>query len=145
MGKRPPATPEQRAEAVAIYADHGPTEAAKLTGWNKGTVTKWAQAAGVETVANERTRQATEAASAAWAARRARLADETGRVAEKALTKVEVFLDGEKAKAASDTSAAFARLIDKAQLLSGAATSRSEHVEKDHMDRAIEELLEKAS
>ena len=54
-------TPEQRAEALAVYETHGPTEVTARFGIPKGTVAGWAKASGVRTVRNETTRAAVEA------------------------------------------------------------------------------------
>jgi transposase-like protein len=54
-------TPEQRAEALALYETHGPSAVTEQLGIPKGTVTGWAKEAGVRTVRTSRTREATEA------------------------------------------------------------------------------------
>lgn len=67
-------TEAQRAEAIELYRTEGPSAVAKKLGILKGTVTKWAKAAGVETVSVATTRAGTEAASAYAKRRRAELA-----------------------------------------------------------------------
>lgn len=59
-----------------------------------------------------------------WEERRAGLCARMGEVAEKALTVVSDALDEGQTRKASDASAALARLVDKAQLLSGGSTAR---------------------
>lgn len=54
-------TPEQRAEALALYETDGPTAVTARFGIPKGTVTGWAKANGTRTVRTERTRDAVEA------------------------------------------------------------------------------------
>lgn len=54
-------TPEQRAEAIELYRTEGPTAVEKKLAIPKNTVVRWAVKAGVRTVRNERTREATEA------------------------------------------------------------------------------------
>ena len=66
-------TPEQRSEAVELYRAHGPTHVEKLLGIPKGTVTRWAKEAGVETVSVSTTREATQAASVYAKSRRQEL------------------------------------------------------------------------
>src|SRR4051794_39354750 len=62
---------EQKAQALAIYRDHGPAEAARQTGINKGTIGWWAHRAGLKSVGAARTRAATESAQAVAAKKRA--------------------------------------------------------------------------
>ena len=75
-------TEDEKAEALRIYEEHGPTAAQKQTGIPKGTITRWAKAAGVETVSAENTRKATEAIQLTNAERRARLAERLYGIAE---------------------------------------------------------------
>lgn len=57
-------TPSQRAQAVALYREHGPTQAARRTGIPKSTISRWAKAQGVRTAAvSPRTAAATAASS----------------------------------------------------------------------------------
>lgn len=67
-------TEAQRAEAIELYRTDGPSAVEKKLGVLKGTVTKWAKAAGVETVSVSITRAGTEAASVYAKARRTELA-----------------------------------------------------------------------
>lgn len=67
-------TEAQRAEAIELYRTEGPSAVEKKLGILKGTVTKWAKAAGVETVSVAVTRAGTEAASVYAKARRQELA-----------------------------------------------------------------------
>ena len=72
--QRPKYTQEQRDQALNLYRTEGPTAVEKQFGIPKGTVTRWAKAAGVETVSVSITRAGTEAASVYAKARRAELA-----------------------------------------------------------------------
>jgi len=54
-------TETQRAEAVELYRTQGPTAVQDQLGIAKGTVAGWAKEAGVRTVRNERTYEATQA------------------------------------------------------------------------------------
>lgn len=54
-------TPEQRAEALALYETHGPSAVTARFGIPKTTVASWAKNAGVRTVRTETTRAAVEA------------------------------------------------------------------------------------
>lgn len=82
-------TDEKKAEALRIYEEHGPTAAQKQTGIHKATVSKWAKAAGVATVATENTRKATEAAQVNNAERRAKLVERLYGLAEASVELVE--------------------------------------------------------
>lgn len=54
-------TPEQRAQALALYETDGPTAVQEQMGIPKTTVASWAKNAGVRTVRTESTRAAVEA------------------------------------------------------------------------------------
>lgn len=82
-------TDEERAEALRIYEEQGPTAAQKQTGIHKATVTKWAKAAGKATVATQNTRKATEAAQVNNAERRAKLVERLYGLAEASVELVE--------------------------------------------------------
>lgn len=66
-------TESQKAEALDLYRDEGPTAVQKTLGIPKGTVTRWAKEQGIETVSVERTRAGTEAAAVYSKARRQEL------------------------------------------------------------------------
>lgn len=142
MGRRT-YTPEQKAEALALYAEIGGAEAARRTGISKGTLQSWAHRAGVHSVATERTEAAVKAMQAQWAERRAVMIDEIGAVAHMALMRAEQCITRENpsGRDAKDFATTMAILIDKAQLLTGDATSRHETVVTDQLDREIAALL----
>ena len=69
-------TPDDRARALSVYREHGPSEAARQFGMSKSTVTRWAKAEGVSSAEPaERTRAATQAAQMTAKQRRAKLKD----------------------------------------------------------------------
>lgn len=89
-------TTDQKNRAIAIYREHGPSEAARRCGVHKSTVTRWAQAAGVKTtVVQSRTAAATEAASVDARALRLKIAGLTLTGAEKVLEIIYRRLDDE--------------------------------------------------
>jgi hypothetical protein len=116
--------PDVKAEALAVYLDHGAAEAARQTGIPNGTIRSWAHRDGVATVAAQNTRAATEAARVQWEQRRLELADEIGEAAEEALNLVDAALQEGDAHAAKAAAVTVGVLIDKAELLSGRATKR---------------------
>lgn len=134
-----------KAKALELYAEHGPSHVEREMGIPKGTVSKWAQAAGTETRFLENADARVKASCLRWAERRADLVDRMGAVAEAALERVEANLfetervrvgfddDGDPefdvrytANSAKGYATTMAILIDKAQLLSGDATARTE-------------------
>lgn len=82
MADRRTYTPAEKAEALKLYETEGPTAVLKQLGIPKGTTARWAQAAGIGTVRNERTREATEAASLDARARRQRIVANQHRITE---------------------------------------------------------------
>lgn len=69
-------TDEQRDQALALYLEHGTTEAARRTGIPKGTVASWARRAGVETrTVPPQTEAAVESSALAAEQRRLELAE----------------------------------------------------------------------
>lgn len=131
-------TPDQRATALELYAEAGPSAVEATLGIPKGTVTGWAKAAGIRTFRNERTAAAVEALTTDAAARRARLAERLLTVAERAV-------DHELAKLATadlrDIVGARTRAIHDHQLLAGEATARSE---QQHTDATRDAVVEEA-
>lgn len=73
MADRRTYTDTEKAEALKLYETEGPSAVEKQLGIPKGTVAYWASSSGVRTVRNERTREATEAASLDARARRQRI------------------------------------------------------------------------
>ena len=83
MADRRTYTAREKAEALKLYETHGPSAVEKQLGIPKGTVAYWAQRAGVRTVRNERTREATEAASLDARARRQQIVANQMAITEK--------------------------------------------------------------
>lgn len=71
---------EEKAEALRIYEDHGPSAVLRDLGIPKGTVSRWAKAAGIGTVRNEKMAEAREAADNDSATLRAIAANQSIRV-----------------------------------------------------------------
>lgn len=120
-------TDQQRTDATALATEVGVSEAARRVGVDKATISRWCKAAGVATLHTESTAAAVDAKRLAWEERRTDLAHEQGRIAAKALELTEQCLDRRKFSDARAAATTMAILTDKAQLLTGAATSRSEH------------------
>ncbi len=132
-------TPEQKAEALRLYAEVGPSEAARQTGIPKSTVESWARRTGARTVATEQTRAATEAVRAESLATRERIRSKVlqraDRVLDRMVEQYEEFVgkDGDHAiykeppgDALRNMAIAFATLLDKYRLEMGESTARAE-------------------
>lgn len=63
-------TEDEKAEALRIYEEHGPSVAARETGIPKGTIAAWARRGGVRTSAPQNMREANEAQAENFKARR---------------------------------------------------------------------------
>lgn len=119
-----PVPPETRAAALdRLRAGDKLGDVARDLEVNPSTVSRWAKAAGVTVVASEQTANATRAAQTKWAERRGSLIDEMGLVAAELLQKARRAEDARQAQGFATSVAIF---VDKAQLLSGSATSRYE-------------------
>ena len=123
-------TPEQRQPFLDQLADGGSATAiAKAAGVTTRTLYRWAKDAGIDVAGRHTTPPKTEAANEAtrqaWAARRVDLADRIGVAVDKALDACVTALDSGQARNAQSAAITLGTLIDKAQLLSGAATSRT--------------------
>lgn len=128
---------DERAAALDLYCSRGGAYAEAETGIKRATIRQWAKRAG-RVYTGERAASltaATAAMSDEWALRRATLANRLGGQA----TNVADLIDGLLAAAsfapaaalrtARDAAAVLNTLVANAQLLSGAATSRSENIE----------------
>lgn len=134
-------TPEQRDEAVAVYAAEGMAAAHHATGVPKPSIKRWADEARVTAPErSEQTRAATEARRLEWSERQPAVVAGFAELAE-----VCVFLAIEHAKEgrttkARDLATTAAVSVDKAALLSGEPTERRELTERrDAMLRAAKE------
>lgn len=135
---RPRYTVEQRAEALALYRDHGPREAARRVGCKPSTIVGWAKDAGVRTFGSTQTAAATEKIKVTMEARRAKLAERLLEVAANLVERID-----STRTAAGDARALAIPVgifVDKSQLLSGAATSRPETVEPAERARRLAEV-----
>lgn len=132
MTRRRTYTDEQKAEALALYAEVGPAEASRRTGIASGTIASWASrtASGdggtLATKRVEHQQANVESLKAKWAERRLVMVDEIGTVAHMALAQVQEAVLTGKGRDAKDFATTMAILVDKAQLLGGDATQRQE-------------------
>lgn len=147
-------TDEQKAEALALYVEAGPTAVAVQLGIPKQTVQQWARADGLRTVRNERTAEAVEAARVDRELTRERLRDA---MLAKALDLIDRMDDehidfrGKDAKRVTfpkpspsgcqSYATAAAILLDKVRLELGEVTGRTEVRSTDQLDAEIEQLL----
>lgn len=129
--RKPPVSKARRREYLNRVLNGEPAEAvAKAARVNKTTLYRWAKAEGIDLSARhgaapEKTAAATFGAHRAWAARRAELVDAAGAAAERALHGCLTALDDGSYRDAQSAATTFGILVDKAQLLSGGATSRN--------------------
>lgn len=124
---------EVRERAVELYAEHGTSVTARILqeeGFRvpPNTVAQWASRAGVVRSTSERTRAATTVSAERWALRRVRLADELGEIAEMVAKAMKTAIGEDQLSKARDGAGTLAIAIDKAQLLSGDPTRRTETV-----------------
>lgn len=143
-----------RETALKLYVEDGPGAAAKETGISRSTISKWATRAGVADDRTKSTQKATEAAAAEAARQREQIKVECRRQALEMIRRLgirhEYFVGKEGTRrdldlpTASDVreySVAIGVLIDKAELLDGRATDRTETRSVDQLDREIDKLL----
>lgn len=148
-------TVEERAEAVALVAEHGLAHTWRETGIPKPTLARWADEAGVERTGTEKTRAATDAL-------RERHAHLRESVRLELLEKVADLLDrmdaphvefkgkdSEKveypiapAGAVQNYATSVGILIDKYRLEIGEATGRTESWTNDHADHEARDIAE---
>lgn len=147
-------TDDQRAEALALYVEHGPSETARQTGIPKATVAAWARRGSVHTEhTSEKTQAATEQAAANARAKREQLKRDLLDKAVDLLARMdqphqefvgvkgnEVIYDRAPAVAVKAYATSVGILIDKLRLEEGTATSREEHVNVSEVDRELERL-----
>lgn len=117
-------SPEQRQQALELYRKHGAATAGQQLGIPAGTIRRWASENGERTLRRETSQASIDATKLRWEERRQTLIHDMGRVAQKALQTCEDGLDTGKTRDAQAAATTLAILIDKAQLLSGGATSR---------------------
>jgi hypothetical protein len=134
----------KRSEALQLLRDQvGTQETARRTGVPAPTLSRWAAAEGIESPNAERTASANEATRLAWVQRRGQLVDRLGDVSAELLEKAR----NADAREAQAFMTAVAIGVDKAQLLSGSATSRHEVLDaqrrRERVDRLQDELAER--
>jgi hypothetical protein len=130
---------EQREAALALLRDGvGTQETARQTGIPAQTLSRWSKAEGIVSPNAEQTASANESVRLAWAQRRGALTDRLGSIIEGLLDRVEE--DGTPAKDVRDYVWSAAVLTDKAQLLSGSATSRHEVLDAQRRRERVERM-----
>lgn len=142
-------TDAERRDLVAIADERGPAYVSAEFGVKPDTIRQWRKRLGIPSSQNrlDKLNKGQQAQVMEWAVRRVRLANRYGEVAEKALDKADGALDTiALAQFAGIFSNVSIRFADKAQLLSGAATSRTENVEtlRGEADEIMRELEEQA-
>lgn len=121
-------TEEQKAEALDLYSTTGPTAVQKKLGIPKATVASWARRTGVQTVRNEKTHAATQAASIDAAATRQLVASNTIDAARLATAKIRERLATEAGEMPlKDLSIVAGVLIDKHAVLTRMDADANEH------------------
>lgn len=131
MAKRRSYGESERAEALRLYREHGPAEAARKTGIPSNTIRSWALRAGEGLSRQDTARANVAAARLTWAQRRAEVAVRSGEMAAGLLERAE----GAKPRDARDLMASFKIALDAAQLLDGAATERVEISASERVER----------
>lgn len=140
---------DQKADALDMLRN-GDTlaDTHRATGIPKQTISRWATRAGIDVV---RPRQNIERAQQAnenrWAELRETVANEAGGTARRILAIITAALDAGELEVksvhqAKDAATTMAILADKAQLLTGEATSRHEHVAPERTPEQEEQLAE---
>lgn len=144
---KPRHTPEQKQEAIDLATTVGKAEAARRTGISPGTIGSWLTRAGLSNADPEGRAQRITVAQETWVERRADLGNRMGEIASDALEAIAERLADGKTSGVRDLSATLAVLVDKAQLLSGAATARTEATATEPAashDTAIEDARNRA-
>lgn len=131
--------PEVREEAVRRVVEGDSTKGvARAMNLAQSTVSKWCRDAGV--VPTTTKKLAVEGARLRWEQVRVELAHDMGQSAQKVLAKTMSKVNDDKLREAQSGGILLGILIDKAQLLTGAATSRSEHSPSE-IDAEIKKLV----
>lgn len=116
-------TPEQREEALRLYVEHGPAEAARRLGIPAATVRSWAKRAAKTSPRAQVATAGAEAARRSWSQRKHEVALLAGQEAEAIVRQM---LATANARQKADLARAFAVMVEKTQLLDGGATGRVE-------------------
>ena len=139
----PKYTAHQRQHATTLYTEVGTAEASRQTGIPPTSIKRWVRDAGVTDQANTKKTVAARAAGAekvlqAWGDFREEEASSAGRAAGELRGKS---LDAEKSRDAKDWAIAYGIFIDKAELLSGRATSRIETWAESEVDAELRRVV----
>ena len=139
-------TEEDRANAVAVWKEHGTAEAERRTGITGRTITRWAKAAG-EMSQDMTQKTSTARAHAAekvalqWGDYRSGEAAQAGAAAAHIRRQVIEASDEGNHLLLRARSISYGILIDKAELLSGNATERIEGWAESELDRDLKSLV----
>lgn len=127
-------TEAQRDEALRLLAEVGKAEASRATGIPAGTIASWGHRNGVTAPSPEQLSAGMAAMAAVrtetWQVRKVALGEKLGTLCEKMATKIDERLDEDSLRGVRDLAASIAILVDRAQLLTGGATQRTETVER---------------
>lgn len=118
-------TPSQKAEALRLLAEVGKAEAARRSGIPAGTIAAWGSRTGVSAPTPEAMRPQVEARQLAWTERKVAIASGLGEAAQLAVEELTTRIRN-KTIGDRELIAALTALVDRAQLLTGEATSRTE-------------------
>ena len=129
--------PDVRERALAIYLERGTAEASRETGVPKGTIAAWASRNGTATLAPDRLARAAETAVARREAHLAELADDLVVIARDRAKRLRMAITADSER---EIAQVMGIAIDKAQLLTGKATVRTEALEPEETRRQVTEL-----
>ena len=130
-----------QARAVLLYLEYGAKEASRRTGVPVGTVSSWASRADVAITRERRINAHVDMLKATAEERRARLADRMLDLAEMATDQAQQLVGDASLR---DVVGMWTRAVHDHQLLSGAATTRTEQVAPVEAAHAqIDELIER--
>ena len=129
--------PDVRERALAIYLELGNAEASRQTGVPKGTIAAWAHRKGVQTHAPETLARAVETSEARREMNLAELAEDLVVIARERAKRLRQSIT---ANSEREIAQVMAIAIDKAQLLTGKPTARTEILEPEETRRQVGEL-----
>jgi hypothetical protein len=127
-GRVTPHPPELRARALDLASEYGPNRAADMLDLSPNTLKSWMKRRAAKSH-RELTRQGLVMpvrANVPWAARRNELLASLAELAEESVAAARLAVSEGRSKAASEFSSVASRSLDKAALLGGDVTSRSE-------------------
>lgn len=131
--------------ALELYVEFGPADAARLLASDghhvpAKTIAYWARQAGIQSDGAQKTAAATAAAHARFELRRAGFADRMGNLIDGLLDTAEQSLAAGDLQSVKVAAVAAAVFVDKAQLLSGGATARTEAASEERVNALVDEL-----